>query len=100
MDRYNRITFERRENRPGILRKDLGRILLCFDFAVLRHAEFALQPDDRFRTVFRGLPPAEVNTQGSHFFSFIKTDIVEDKYFEKIANFGLESDNMSLGANR
>ena len=34
------------------------------------------------------------------FFSFIKTDIVEDKYFEKRANFGLESDNMSLGANR
>ncbi len=34
------------------------------------------------------------------FFSFIKTDIVEDKYFEKRADFGLESDNMSLGANR
>jgi hypothetical protein len=34
------------------------------------------------------------------FFSFIKTDIVEDKYYEKRANFGLESDNMSLGANR
>lgn len=31
---------------------------------------------------------------------FIKTDIVEDKYYEKRANFGLESDNMSLGANR
>ena len=34
------------------------------------------------------------------FFSFIKTDIVEDKYFEKRANLELVSDNMSLGANR
>ena len=33
------------------------------------------------------------------FFSFVKTDIVEDKYFEKRADFGPESDNMSLGAN-
>ena len=33
------------------------------------------------------------------FFSFIKTDIVEDKYFEKRADFKMKSDNMKPGAN-
>ena len=42
----------------------------------------------------------EKTQEKSDFYYCDKKDIVEDKYFEKRANFGLESDNMSLGANR